>query len=503
MSFWLQKVKLNKVKKKILFRADGNSKTGLGHLYRLFSLVESLKSEYSFIFLTKETSTRSVIPREYPTEFIPEDIKINDEPLWIIDKFAAKEHVVIADGYGFISLYQKKIKQLGFKLVYIDDLATEHMYADIVINHSPYFRLTDYKKESYTTLALGTKYAMLRPVFLNLAKKKREIQKIENVFVCFGGADPFDLSLKAVKALLINTSIKEIHLVLGAAYNHADIYNLLTKSKKLNIYKNLDEYKLSKIMSNCHLGIVPSSTILFELCSVKMPILSGYYVDNQKFIYSALNNDDVIFKGGDFSNYNVKDFVDKIDCVLNLKSYNYYLNKQQQLFDGHMKPRFLGLINQLSINFRKAKKSDAKLVFNWSNDSLVRKQSFNSEEIKWDQHLDWFINKVNDNKCLFLITIINDEPAGLIRFDIDSKFATIGILLSNNFRGQNLAVPILKKSSRKYFKDFNLPILAYIKKSNLASIKSFEKASYIYFKDVIVKGNSSFVYKLEKEDAGK
>ena len=47
-----------------------------------------------------------------------------------------------------------------------------------------------------------------------------------------------------------------------------------------------------------------------------------------------------------------------------------------------------------------------------------------------------------------------------------------------------------------------MPILAYIKKENKASTKAFENANYTYFKDENVKGSTSFVYKLEKQDVG-
>ena len=47
------------------------------------------------------------------------------------------------------------------------------MYADVVINHSPYIQETHYKKEPYTKLVLGTKYALLRPLFLEEAKQDR------------------------------------------------------------------------------------------------------------------------------------------------------------------------------------------------------------------------------------------------------------------------------------------------------------------------------------------
>ena len=147
------------MKVKILFRADGNSTTGLGHLYRLFSLVEVVKDTLEFVFLTHATSTDLVIPDTYTKKIIPESINIEDEPEWLTSTFSSKEYIIIADGYQFTSSYQKQIKEKGFKLIYIDDLAKEHMYADVVVNHAPYKVEPHYKKEPYTKVAVGTQSA--------------------------------------------------------------------------------------------------------------------------------------------------------------------------------------------------------------------------------------------------------------------------------------------------------------------------------------------------------
>ncbi len=88
--------------KKIIFRADGNSETGLGHLYRLFSLVETVKDTLEFVFLTKEESTTSIIPNYYNLKTIPKNIKIEEEPKWLSECFSPKEYIIIADGYQFV-----------------------------------------------------------------------------------------------------------------------------------------------------------------------------------------------------------------------------------------------------------------------------------------------------------------------------------------------------------------------------------------------------------------
>ena len=334
--------------KKVIFRADGSSTTGLGHLYRLFSLVEIIKDTLDFVFLTHETSTDSVIPKSYNKAIIPGTIKIEDEPEWLCTNFPPEEYIIVADGYQFIASYQKELKNKGYNLVYIDDLSKEHMYADLVINHSPYIQEKHYKKEAYTKLALGTQYALLRPLFLYQAKQNRSIKTIDSAFVCFGGADPYNLSLKAVQALLQISTIKKTHVVLGGVYKNQEIFDLKEKhSDKINTYRNLSEEDLIKVMHQCNFAIAPASTILYELSCIKMPILSGYYVDNQELIYKGFINNKTIYKGDNMRDIQVSDFVHSIETILNENSFDQQIKAQKALFDDKIASRHLNSIINL------------------------------------------------------------------------------------------------------------------------------------------------------------
>lgn len=484
----------------ILFRADGNSTTGLGHLYRLFALVEMYKNDYDFVFVTNESSTLEVIPTAYNIQLIPKEISIENEIEWLSENFTPTEHIIIADGYSFVSSYQRRIKEFGYTLMYIDDLTTEYMYADIVVNHAPNTLLSDYKSEKYTKFALGTDYAILRPLFLKSAKRDREISKIDTVFVCFGGADSYNLSLLAVKALLEITNFKEIFVVLGAAYKHKEIFVLAKQHTSIKIVKNASEKEMVHIMQQSNFAIAPASTILYELSCVKMPILSGYYVDNQKNIYKHLSNLKTIYEGGDFKNYTKLDFKEKVQYILDETSISNQIKQQQITFKGGSKRYFLGMINRLNIHFIKADNSHLLQVYNWSNDSLVRENSYQSEPILLENHTKWFNQKIIDKNTLFLIATINKKPAGVVRFEIKEKHTIIGILIDKKYRGQKLAVPFLTESSKRYFNTHNKPIFAYIKDSNISSIKSFKNAGYYYNKSEVVAGAKSSIYKLEEKD---
>ena len=334
--------------KKILFRADGSATTGLGHLYRLFSLVDSINDTLDFVFVTHETSTDSVIPKNYNKVIIPKNVKTENEPKWLSSNFSPAEFIIVADGYQFVSSYQRELKIAGFSLVYIDDFAQEHMFADLVINHSPYIQENHFRKEAYTKLALGTKYALVRSLFLKQAKQNRSIKKIDIVFVCFGGSDPFNLSLKTTQALLKIRAVLHINVVLGGAYEHKEIFRLQEENlEKISIHRNLSEVSLIEVMLKCNFAIAPASTILYELSCVKMPILSGYFVDNQELIYRGFSNNNAIYKAGNFRVFQVTDFVTAVETIIKENNFENQIAAQKNLFDDKIVKRHLNLIKNL------------------------------------------------------------------------------------------------------------------------------------------------------------
>lgn len=328
--------------KKLIFRADGNSITGLGHLYRLFALVEMYKEDYEYIFITREDSVLEVIPSEYPVKIIPNTIKISNEPKWLADHFYPELYVVITDGYQFTSAYQKDIKNLGYFLMFIDDMTTEYMFADIVVNHSPQVKKTNFKSESYTSFALNLKYAILRPQFLKTAIRTPNVLKKKSFFINFGGVDKLNLSLKFLKILLDLNEINSINVLLGAAASNKEIEMLANKHPKIiTLHRNLQESELIYLLQSCTHAIVPSSTILFELFCFNINLYSGYFVDNQKEAFLDFKNKEFVKGLGNFTKFNIEEFKLDLDKFINSKN---SISLQKQLIDGKQKQRFLKLL---------------------------------------------------------------------------------------------------------------------------------------------------------------
>jgi predicted acetyltransferase len=141
------------------------------------------------------------------------------------------------------------------------------------------------------------------------------------------------------------------------------------------------------------------------------------------------------------------------------------------------------MTNQIKIN--KATINDMLDIFELANDEVVRRNSFNQEKININDHKKWFIKKINDPNCLFLIFKNHEEQfIGSVRFDLDKNYLPnnyiISIQISKNFRGKNIANPILKQSIEEFHKVFkDSIIIAKIKNDNIASIKIFKKNNFI------------------------
>lgn len=130
---------------------------------------------------------------------------------------------------------------------------------------------------------------------------------------------------------------------------------------------------------------------------------------------------------------------------------------------------------------RVATNEDIYNVYHLSNDSTVRANSINRKKIIWKNHREWFNKVINNDQYLFLIIEDkNNKFVGQVRFEIKYKVALISISIEKEYRGNGISLSILLKSVQEctqYFENVK-NIIAYIKISNIASKKLFERAGF-------------------------
>lgn len=130
--------------------------------------------------------------------------------------------------------------------------------------------------------------------------------------------------------------------------------------------------------------------------------------------------------------------------------------------------------------------SDCKRMFNLSNDTVVRENSFNQGEIKYTDHCEWFERTVGDKDVLFFLVFADDTEKdfiGQIRFKRDSGDSTecvISLSIAERFRGKHVAGQFMELGIEEMRKDWPLinTVIAEVKNGNIPSNKLFQSEGF-------------------------
>jgi len=304
--------------KKVLFRTDGSSEIGMGHLVRCFSIAKMLSTDFEISFYSR------IVPNSFINDLKRAGFRYyslnSDEELLSIIK---EGDITVIDNYQLGIEYHQKIRKRNVKLVCIDDIHDKQFDADLIINHSPFVKPSDYKSKAYTKFLLGIDYALLRPSFLTGALQNRKVDNLNSVFICFGGADPNNYTFSVLNACVSNNIFKRINVVTGVTYLHSNSLTTIS-DKRLNFYSSLNEKEMFDLMSSSSLAIVPASGTLYEVLAAGCLVMSGYYVDNQKNIYEGFKKMSAFFDLNKFED---------LDIIKNI-SLNHFSSLNRNVIDG-------------------------------------------------------------------------------------------------------------------------------------------------------------------------
>lgn len=129
----------------------------------------------------------------------------------------------------------------------------------------------------------------------------------------------------------------------------------------------------------------------------------------------------------------------------------------------------------------KIKKEDCDLVYRWANDLEVRKNSFSSEIISYDEHVEWFNKKMLSEDTEMYLFKNNTIPVGMLRLEKQSEnLKLINYSIDKHYRKVGLGTELLKQT-KNLFSDITL--IGKVKKANISSTKAFENSDYKLVKE--------------------
>lgn len=487
---------------KVSIITEGFYNTGYGHVTRCLSIYQAFEERNIFptLYINGDDECKSFIPGTKHEIF---DWLINQDAL--IAKIYGSEIVIIDSYLAPFDLYLK-ISASSTYPVYIDDNMRLDYPDGAVLNGSINAEQMGYKNKLGITYFLGPKYIPLRKEFWQ-GREKQIKPDIQSVLITFGGQDIENLTPRMLRLLVRNQPDLTKKVVVGSGFKNLDLI-IEAMDDKTEIYRSPSSTEMARIMYESDIAISAAGQTIYELARVGVPTIAISVAENQKnnlngwikekFLTSEFSCETVNLENRllvVFNNYNER------EVRLNLSLIG------RKKVDGLGARRIVQSVLEQLINrnggcyLRNALDSDSKTVFNLSNDRSVRINSINREQIQWNDHVQWYSEKINDEKCSFLLAFNgNDEFVGQVRFDINNESATINISLDKKFRGKKLASPLLIKSSFQFLmqRPDIKEILAYIRPLNTASIKTFLKAAYVFSHEEFINNEKFIVYKLTR-----
>lgn len=129
---------------------------------------------------------------------------------------------------------------------------------------------------------------------------------------------------------------------------------------------------------------------------------------------------------------------------------------------------------------RTATKADMDLLFEWANDPQVRKKSFSTQKISYEEHKKWFEDLLKDKKRKQYIYMVDGKAIGQARVGLDKGTAEISYSICAAKRGLGFGRSLLRMVCLQAKQDFPeiLKFIGEVKPENEVSQKAFLSAGF-------------------------
>ncbi|WP_426491625.1 UDP-2,4-diacetamido-2,4,6-trideoxy-beta-L-altropyranose hydrolase [Hymenobacter sp. 102] len=469
---------------RLLFRADGNSRIGLGHVMRLLALAEILRPDFpEQLFLIREPDAalaEQLTAAGLTVQALPAQ-PLAEEAAYLVRHLLRPTDVLVLDGYDFRYDYQNTVRGKLARLVYLDDLHAYPLAADLVLNPAGGLTLRQYEmRQPGARLLSGPATAPLRAAFRTAAPVSTPPDPT-TVLVCLGGADPTHQTQRVAAELLALPAVRRVHVVVGSAYvGWESLQTWALEQPRLTLHRNLPPPELAALMRQCGAAVCSASTVSYEYCAAGGGLLLLLpTADNQHDIDHYLRGAGLARPYASAANILTSPEAARLAVALQ--------QAQRRVFDGLAPTRLRQelralLLPQPPFYLRPVQPADSDQLLAWTNEPTVRQFSFNPNPVARPDHEQWLAARLQDPNALLLLAqdAATGRPAGLIRFAVSGEDATLSYLLDAGFRGRGLAPLLLLAGTRRVLEHFPQVrrVLGHVQRVNTASVKAFERAGY-------------------------
>jgi len=259
----------------VLFRCEGSSEIGLGHVFRCLALAEELKTSHhlSVAFAMQRDSVGAQLVEEKGWSVAPMPSLSSGESHDIAIQRVIRQRqsdVLVIDCREVLSRNTlRALKSSGVLIVTIDDPTDQRIEADMTF-HPPVSQVDQLDWDEFSgDRYIGWDWVVLRRSF---GKPTLTLRKdVPVVLIMMGGSDPHGWTIRAMEALDTLNEEFEPQVILGPSFTHmARVNRFLAQSRRtFRVHQHVNN--VVPLMAQADVAIASFGMTAYELAALGVP----------------------------------------------------------------------------------------------------------------------------------------------------------------------------------------------------------------------------------------
>lgn len=271
-----------------VFRCDGSSRVGAGHLVRCLALADHLAAGgWTCTFATSGQYSEvysGLADGRHRIQILPRDALLSTDALRACEP--AGVDLLVVDHYAIGAEYQSACRPWARRLAVIDDLADRDHECDLLIDQAPGRKADDYRGlvPRHCELLLGPRFALLRPEFRQhraASLRARSAGAVRRILISFGAADTKALTGRALEAVATLAADYVVDVVAGTS---AVAERARRDLKRLGLEGRVHHgtREMAALLRDADIAIGAGGVSSLERCVLGLPTVTIITADNQR-----------------------------------------------------------------------------------------------------------------------------------------------------------------------------------------------------------------------------
>lgn len=345
---------------RLLFRVDGSEDIGMGHIFRTITLAKEIRKIEPKTFIVF-----SINENRFAEDYLASN---GFKTIVIFDKFSKTEEItqivdivknysinkIIVDKFDIDTEYIKELKTIDISVIQFFYDNPSSIIADIGINPNIGSSADISISSGGCQLLVGSKYILVREKYRN--ENIRVDDNIKNIVISFGAGDKNNITTKIIEFIDEYYNIRSLielpvlNIVIGPVYSNVEQIIEKVRKSKLKIKLIFNYTDLSSIMKESDFAISSVGGTVYELLSLKVPILGILQSKDQEQVAKYLDENKCIINLGYIEQLNSHDFFSTLDRIYFREERQNILKAASKLIDGKGAERCARQILNLNVD---------------------------------------------------------------------------------------------------------------------------------------------------------